>query len=189
MTAVITHLYFLFILIHAVHFTQTNSINLFYFPCFFFCFRFYKTIILILILTIFSLVSGASVVAIPSLGEPDGPVDSDLATLLTCIGDHLLAQELADATRLGTPDRASFLARVPGPVRNLLGKAYSELYLLDDNCLTMAYLNGESPFKYPDQRKRDHAALLLATPQLVELELDRVSQLAAIQAGSAFGLI
>jgi hypothetical protein len=70
----------------------------------------------------------------------------------------------------------------------MLGKAYSELYLLDDNCLTMAYLNGESPFRYPDPRKMDQAALLLATPQLVELELDQVSQLAAIQAGSAFGL-
>ncbi len=135
----------------------------------------------------FSLVSGASVVALPSLGQPDGSVDSDLATILCCIGDHLLAQELADATRSRAP--ASFLARVPAPVRNMLGKAYAELYLLDDNCLTMAYLNGESPFKYPDQKKRDRAALLLATPQLVDRELDQVSQLAAVQAGRAFGLI
>ncbi len=123
----------------------------------------------------------------PSLGEPDGPIDSDTVSILTCIGDHLLAQELANATRSG--EASSFLSRVPGPVRHMLGKAYAELYLLDDNCLTLAYLNGTSPTNYPDERKREQAALFHGTPQLVERELDQVSQLAAIQAGRFFELI
>ncbi len=42
---------------------------------------------------------------------------------------------------------------------------------------------------YRDQAKLERAALLLATPELVELEIDRVSSLAANQAGHVFGVL
>jgi hypothetical protein len=71
----------------------------------------------------------------------------------------------------------------------MLGRAYSELFCLDNNCLSLAYLNGNSPMDYPDQAKLDRAALLLATPELVAQEIDRVSGLAAQQAGQIYGVI
>jgi hypothetical protein len=71
----------------------------------------------------------------------------------------------------------------------MLGRAYSELFCLDNNCLSLAYLNGSNPMDYRDQAKLERAALLLATPELVELEIDRVSSLAANQAGHVFGVL
>jgi hypothetical protein len=53
----------------------------------------------------------------------------------------------------------------------------------------MAYLNGTTPCAYPDQVKLDRAAILLATPQMVEVEIDRVSSLAAQQAGAVYGVL
>jgi hypothetical protein len=123
----------------------------------------------------------------PQITEHEGRLGSDTVEILTNIGDHILAQEFQDAPKLGRVP--SFLARVPAPIRRMLGRAYAEMFLLDNNCLALAYLNGDSPNNYPDQRKRDWAALLLATPQLVDQEIDRVSSLAAIQAGLMYGLI
>jgi hypothetical protein len=134
-----------------------------------------------------SLVSGPAVVAMPGLGDPEGPIDTDVASILTAIGDHLLAQELADAPRLRRVP--SFHSRVPVHTRHMLGRAYSELYCLDSNCIVLSYLNRDSPFNYPDPKKRERAALLLATPEMVDREIDRVSRLAAIQAGRFHGLI
>ncbi len=71
----------------------------------------------------------------------------------------------------------------------MLGRAYSEIYLLDNNCLSLAYLNGSLPSRYPDQAKFDRATILLATPQLVEMEIDRISSLAAQNAGAANGYL
>jgi hypothetical protein len=142
---------------------------------------------LILFFILFSLVSGSCTIAMPRIKEHTGRLSSATVEILTNIGDHILAQEFQDAPRLGRVP--SFLSRVPAPIRRMLGRAYSEMFLLDDNCLALAYLNGDSPNNYPDQKKRDRACLLLATPQLVDQELDRVSSLAAVQAGLLYGLI
>jgi hypothetical protein len=123
----------------------------------------------------------------PRIGDHEGHLTSDTIEVLTNIGDHILAQEFQDAPKMGRVP--SFLSRVPAPIRHMLGRAYAEMFLLDNNCLALAYLNGDSPTNYPDQKKRERAALLLATPELVEQELDRVSSLAAIQAGLLYGLI
>jgi hypothetical protein len=53
----------------------------------------------------------------------------------------------------------------------------------------LAYLNGSLPSRYPDQAKFDRATILLATPQLVEMEIDRISSLAAQNAGAANGYL
>ncbi len=128
---------------------------------------------------------GPCTIAIPHLGEPDGPLDSTTVSILCDIGEHLLADERVNSFRMNRPP--SFFSRVPSYLRHMLGRAYSEVYLLDNNCLSMAYLNGSLPSLYPDQTKFDRATILLATPQLVELELDRVSSLAAQNAGAAHG--
>jgi hypothetical protein len=71
----------------------------------------------------------------------------------------------------------------------MLGRAYAELFCLDNNCLSLAYLNGTAPSIYPDQAKLDRAAILLATPQMVESEIDRISSFAAHQVGVLNGVI
>jgi hypothetical protein len=71
----------------------------------------------------------------------------------------------------------------------MFARAYAELYLLDNNALILAYLNGDLPSDYPDPAKRDRASIVMGTPQLVDLELDRVSGLAAAQAGHFFGFL
>ncbi len=60
---------------------------------------------------------------------------------------------------------------------------------MDNNALALAYMNGDSPWNYPDQSKKERAALLLATPELVEIEIDNVSRSAAQQAGQVAGFI
>ncbi len=134
-----------------------------------------------------SLISGPCTVAVPHLGEPNGPLDTTTVSILTDIGEHLLADERLNSFRSNRPP--SFLSRIPSYLRHMLGRAYSELYCLDNNCLAMAYLNGSSPMAYPDQAKLDRAAILLATPQLVELEIDRISSLVAQQAALVHGFI
>jgi hypothetical protein len=134
-----------------------------------------------------SLVCGPCTIAIPHLGEPNGPIDSTTVSILQDIGEHILADARVNSLR--NHRRPSFFSRVPSYLRHMLGRAYSELFCLDNNCLHMAYLNGTSPMLYPDQAKLDRAAILLATPQLVEMEIDRVSSLAAQQAGQVFGFL
>jgi hypothetical protein len=134
-----------------------------------------------------SLVSGPCTIAIPHLGEPSGPLDTTTISILCDIGEHLLADERVNSFRLNR--QPSFFSRVPSYLRHMLGRAYAELYCLDNNCLSMAYLNGTTPCTYPDQAKLDRAAILLATPQMVEAEIDRISSLAAQQAGAIYGVI
>jgi hypothetical protein len=131
-------------------------------------------------------VAGPSTIAIPSLGEPTDRLDSATVSVLTAIGEHLLADERSNRARF---ERGSFLSRVPSYIRTMLSRAYSEIYLLDNNALALAYLNGDSVMTYRDQAKRDRASILMGTPELVSIELDRVSSLAAIQAGQIMGLL
>jgi hypothetical protein len=80
-----------------------------------------------------------------------------------------------------------FISRVPAHTRHILGKAYAEIHCLNDQALTLAYLNGSSPMSYPDQKKKDRALLLYTTPELLEQEVDRVSSEFAQAVGHALG--
>jgi len=93
------------------------------------------------------------------------------------MGDHLLRQSALKATH--EKREPSLVSLVPPYVKNLLGRAYAEIYLLDDQALTLSYLNNRSPFCYQDQGKMNRAMLLLATPELVDLDMDAASALNA----------
>jgi hypothetical protein len=107
--------------------------------------------------------------------------------MLVNFGDHLLEDRRTKADLTG--DQPPFLARVPAHTRHILGYAYSELFCLDDQALTMAYLNQTSPLIYPDVRKKNRTLLLYATPELYEIELDKVSSEFAAHNGRALGFI
>jgi hypothetical protein len=132
-------------------------------------------------------VSASASIAISNLGQPNGPIDSVTAGYLTFMGDHLFKQEL-DAAKL-RKKQPPFLSTVPAYFTRALRTAYGEIYLLDEHALTLSYINGTSPFAYPDATKVDKALLLLPSPDLIERELDRTSSLLAFRQGRALGLV
>jgi hypothetical protein len=133
------------------------------------------------------LVSGAASIAMPHLGDPSSPLDPTTSELLTNFGDHLMEDAKTSALVRGVqPD---FISRVPAHTRHILGKAYAEIHCLQDQALTMAYLNGTSPMDYPDQFKKNRALLLYTSPELLEQEIDRASSEYAQAVGQELGLI
>ena len=161
-------------------------------------FKKFLFVILILMLFFFSLVAGPALVATGRLGEHSDVLDPSGTHTLTTLGNHILAQELADHRRLTRanleanlppPPDPSFLSRVPAHFCRLLGRAYGELNLVHDEALTLSLLNQTSPHSYPDPEKRDRALLLVATEELLEQEIDRVSSLNAFKCGRTLQLI
>ena len=120
-----------------------------------------------------SLVAAPAAVAVCHLETPSAALDSGICSTLTSMGDHLLRQDAISAEAEGRPP--SLVSLVPPYVKKLLGRAYSELYLLDDQALTLSYLNNRSPFCYQSQSKMNSAMLLLATPELVDMDMDNAS--------------
>ncbi len=133
------------------------------------------------------LVSASASIAMSNLGPSNGPIDSITAGYLTFMGDHLYKQEF-DAAKL-RKKQPPFLSTVPAYFTKALRAAYGEIYLLDEHALTLSYVNGTSPFAYPDANKIEKALLLLPSPELVERELDRTSSLLAFRQGRALGLV
>ncbi len=123
----------------------------------------------------------------PHLGDPSSPLDPTSSELLTTFGDHLL--EDAKTVALVRGIQPDFISRVPAHVRHILGKAYAEIHCLQDQALTLAYLNGSSPMAYPDQRKKERALLLYTSPELLEQEIDRASSEYAQAIGQSLGFI
>ena len=155
-------------------------------------------ILILFIFHCFSLVAGPAIVASGKLGEHSDVLDPSGTHTLTTLGNHLLAQELVDHQKLTDanlranlppPPDPSFLSRVPAHVCRLLGRAYSELHLLQDEALTLSFFNQTSPHSYPDQDKKNRALLLMATEELLDQEIDRASGLNAFRCGRTNGLI
>ncbi len=131
--------------------------------------------------------SSPAAIAIPKLGPFDAPLDSVTVSILTNLGDHMLKQEhdLAIRKKKVPP----FFSTVPAYFKEALRLAYAELYLLDDNAIVLSYLNGTTPFDYPDPAKFNKALLMLPSPDLIMRDLDLASGTLAARQGRALGLI
>ena len=152
--------------------------------------------ILICFCFVFSLASSSAAIAIPALGGfaggPNSPIDSALCDTLLYLGDHIV-QEEAPPIGLIDPDdedavedlalyeavhrEPSLVSRVSAHFKMLLRKAYAEINCLDDNAIVLSYLNGGSPYDYPDQSKWNKALLLFPSNELIELEYQRFSRI------------
>jgi hypothetical protein len=119
------------------------------------------------------LVSSSALVAASATDGPVGPVDYQTCLNLIAQGDHLLAEERRVAEEAG--ERPSLLASIPSHFKLLLSKAYGELHLLDDLALVLSYMNGKSPYDYPDEAKVDQALLLLPSMDLINYDRDAAS--------------
>jgi hypothetical protein len=82
-----------------------------------------------------------------------------------------------------------FFSTVPAYFKEALRLAYAELYLLNDNAIVLSYLNGMTPFDYPDPAKFNKALLMLPSPDLIMRDLDLASGTLAARQGRALGLI
>ena len=109
------------------------------------------------------LAASSASIALPFLGEHSGPFDSLMCDTLTRLGDHLV-----QPSRSAVPD--SLITRIPTHFKQSLRLAYSAIFLVDDNALTLSVLNGNSPLDYPDRSKFNKALLMVPTPELIELE-------------------
>ena len=116
----------------------------------------------------YRLVSGPAAIAVPNLGDYDGPFDSSICDNLTQLGLHSLARERQEAIASGlTP---SLIQAIPAHSLNALRLAFAELHMLDDYSMVMGYFNHESPQSYPDPFKVRQALLLLPGDALLEHE-------------------
>lgn len=104
---------------------------------------------------------------------PVGPVSYQACQNLLAQGDHILAEERRLAEEANV--RPSILAEVPSYFKMLLSRAYGEIHLLDDLALVLSYLNGKSPYDYPDESKVDQALLLLPGMDLLNYDRDAAS--------------
>jgi hypothetical protein len=119
------------------------------------------------------LVSSSALVAASATDGPNGPVDYQTCLNLIAQGDHLFAEERRVAEEAG--ELPSLLASIPSHFKLLLSKAYGELHLLDDLALVLSYMNGKSPYDYPDEAKVDQALLLLPSMDLINYDRDAAS--------------
>ena len=145
-----------------------------------------------------SMIAFPASLALASLGDPVGPMDLSMFEVLSDIGDHRIAsmmedyeEDLAKSVRDNStpPELPSLQVRVPAGSRKALRRAYSLIYLVHEHALTTSYFNRTSPHSYPDPDKLEQALLHLATPELVDLELDRVSSQYASARGRHLMLI
>ena len=138
-------------------------------------------------LTIYRLVSAPASIAIPHLGDFDGPLTSSICAELTNLGNHLLAESRSKALASGRT--LTLVEAVPAHFLMALRRAYAEINLLDDFSIVMAYLNKASPTSYPDPEKLHRAMLLLPGEDLVEHERDQASQINALNYAFHHGII
>jgi hypothetical protein len=124
-------------------------------------------------LCIVRLVSSSALIAASAFDGPVGPVDYQTCQNLLAQGDHILAEERRFAEEEG--ERPSILASIPSHFKMLLSRAYGEIHLLDDLALVLSYLNGKSPYDYPDETKVDQALLLLPGMDLLNYDRDSAS--------------
>ena len=141
----------------------------------------------------FSLASSSATIAVPRLGgrvgAPDVLIDSATCDTLLYLGDHLVSDEAADdedsedsADSDASDDTEavpipSLVSRVSARFKRLLRRAYAEINCLDDNSIVLSYLNGNSPYDYPDQAKWNRALLMFPSNELIELEYQRFSSI------------
>jgi hypothetical protein len=118
-------------------------------------------------------VSSSALVAASANDGPVGPVDYQTCLNLIAQGDHMLAEERRLAEESGV--EPSLLASIPSHFKLLLSKAYGELHLLDDLALVLSYMNGKSPYDYPDDAKIDRTLLLLPSMDLINYDRDAAS--------------
>jgi hypothetical protein len=130
-------------------------------------------IILLLLISFLRLVSSSALVAAAAHDGPVGPVNYQECLNLIAQGDHLFAEERRLAEEAGS--RPSLLASIPSHFKLLLSRAFGELHLLDDLALILSYLNGKSPYDYPDESKVDQALLLLPSMELINHDRDVAS--------------
>jgi hypothetical protein len=118
-------------------------------------------------------VSSTALIAASALDGPVGPVNYQECQNLLAQGDHILAEERRLAEEANV--RPSILAEVPSHFKMLLSRAYGEIHLLDDLALVLSYLNGKSPYDYPDETKVDRVLLLLPGMDLLNYDRDFAS--------------
>ncbi len=118
---------------------------------------------------------------------PLGPINSQACQALTSQGDHIFAEQKRVAEE--ADEVPPILARIPAHFKRSLALAYAHIHLVDDQALALSYLNGTSPFSYPDDQKIDQVMLLLPGFDLINYERDRASSELARMWAHANGIL
>jgi hypothetical protein len=132
-------------------------------------------------------VSSSAIVASVHFEIPVGPIGAIACQALTSQGDHIFSEQkrLAEEKDEVPP----LLASIPAHFKRALALAYAHIHLLDDQALVLSYMNGTSPFQYPDDSKIDQVMLLLPSFDLINYERDQASSELAQMWARARGIL